>query len=86
MSQIAAEKDKSQKLKLALDEEKILRVKAETSLHELRKVHEKMAVKGEMEEEKIVNKVQQKVYDNDTSFRRFANDFIFCNNRPQCSS
>lgn len=57
MDQIAAEKEKSTKLKLALDEEKILRVKAETSLHELRKVHEKMAVKGEMEEEKIVNKV-----------------------------
>ena len=56
-SQISAEKEKSRRLQESLDEERILRIKAETSLHDLRKVHEKMAVKGEMEEEKIVNKV-----------------------------
>ena len=56
-SQIASEKEKSRKLQELLNEERNLRIKAETSLHDLRRVHEKMAVKGEMEEEKIVNKV-----------------------------
>lgn len=56
-SQIASEKEKSRKLQELLNEERNSRIKAETSLHDLRRVHEKMAVKGEMEEEKIVNKV-----------------------------
>lgn len=55
--QIAAEKKKSSDLQISLDEEIALRLKAEASLHDLRKVLETMANRGEMEEEKIVNKV-----------------------------
>lgn len=56
-AEIAAEKEKSKELQQLYDGEIALRIKAESSLHELRKIHEKMAVKGEMEEEMIVNKV-----------------------------
>jgi hypothetical protein len=55
--QIAAEKKISSDLQVSLDEEIALRLKAEASLHDLRKVLETMANRGEMEEEKIVNKV-----------------------------
>lgn len=55
--QIAAEKKISSDLQISLDEEIALRLKAEASLHDLRKVLETMANRGEMEEEKIVNKV-----------------------------
>jgi hypothetical protein len=55
--QIAAEKKKSSDLQISLDEEIALRLKAEASLHDLRKVLETMANRGEMEEEKMVNKV-----------------------------
>ena len=58
-AEIVAEKERSRDLQVLYDAEKLLRVKAEHSLHELRKAHEKMAVKGEMEEEMIVNKVQR---------------------------
>ena len=56
-AEIAAEKERSKELQELYDGEKALRIKAENSLHDLRKIHEKMAVKGEMEEEMIVNKV-----------------------------
>ena len=56
-AEIAAEKERTKELQALYDGEKVLRIRAESSLHELRKVHEKMAVKGEMEEEMIVNKV-----------------------------
>ena len=56
-AEIVAEKQRTQDLQALYDAEKQLRIRAEHSLHELRKVHEKMAVKGEMEEEMIVNKV-----------------------------
>lgn len=55
--QIEAEKQTSRELQKSLDEEIALRLKAEASLHDLRKVLETMANRGEMEEEKIVNKV-----------------------------
>ena len=55
--QIAAEKKNSMELRKSLDVEIALRLKAEASLHDLRKVLETMANRGEMEEEKIVNKV-----------------------------
>ena len=57
LTQIAAERKKSKELQKSLDEEIALRLKAEASLHDLRKVLETMANRGEMEEEKIVNKV-----------------------------
>ena len=57
IAEIAALKEKSSQLQTSYEVEKALRKKTETNLSELRRVHEKMAVSGEMEEEKIVNKV-----------------------------
>jgi hypothetical protein len=60
--EIAALKQKSQEIQTLYDDENLLRITAETSLHELRKVHEALIVKVESEEEKIVNKVLEKNY------------------------
>ena len=51
------ERAKSIALQVSHNEEKLLRIKAETSLQELRRVHETLASDCEMSEEFIVNKV-----------------------------
>ena len=51
------EKAKSIALQVSHNEEKALRIKAEASLQELRRVHETLACDCEMSEEFIVNKV-----------------------------
>lgn len=61
LSEIAAEKKKSSDIQLLYDEEKILRIKAEESLKGLKKIHGEMAIKGEMSEEFIVNKLLHKI-------------------------
>ena len=52
-----SEKQKSIALQSSYDDEKLLRLKTEDSLQQLRKIHETLACNCEMSEEFIVNKV-----------------------------
>lgn len=62
VNSITAEKLKSSALRAQIYEEKMLRIKAEESLDRLRKFHETLALKTEMEEEFLVKNVRLHVY------------------------
>jgi hypothetical protein len=55
---INAEKLKLNALQVAYDDEKLLRIKAENGLEKLRKAHDTLALKTEMEEEYLVKNVR----------------------------
>ena len=76
--QIAVEKKNSMELRKSLDVEIALRLKAEASLHDLRKVLETMANRGEMEEEKIVNKVLSSALTSDEMICVMQSPHIAC--------
>ena len=57
MIELNAEKAKILALQSSYDEEKLMRMKAESRLNELRRVHETLACNSQTSEEFIVNKV-----------------------------
>ena len=58
--ELIKEKQRSIALQSSYDDEKLLRLKTEDSLQQLRKIHETLACNCEMSEEFIVNKVPKK--------------------------
>lgn len=58
--ELIMEKQRSIALQSSYDDEKLLRLKTEDSLQQLRKIHETLACNCEMSEEFIVNKVPKK--------------------------
>mmetsp|Transcript_10613 Transcript_10613/g.10260 ORF Transcript_10613/g.10260 Transcript_10613/m.10260 type:complete len:216 (-) Transcript_10613:684-1331(-) len=61
INSITAEKVKLNALQIAYDDEKLLRIKTENSLEKLKKAHETLASKTEMEEENLVKKLLSKL-------------------------
>ena len=57
LEQLAVEKAATLALQTSYHDEKLLRLKAEGSLQELRRIHESLACSSEISEEFIVNKV-----------------------------